>query len=103
MPTATIDFDEETAQTLQRLAEAQARSPADIIRAALAEYLRLAAQAPPSNPLPPGADAYRSGRTAGSQRLRRGMASLSHAAPGVLGRDETMDIREWLLGRLGEG
>ena len=63
MPTATIDFDEETAQTLQRLAEAQARSPAEIIRAALAEYLRLAAQAPPSNPLPPGAGAYRSGRS----------------------------------------
>jgi len=62
MPTATIDFDEDTALSLQRVATAQGRSPTDIIRAALAEYLRQAGQEAPAAALPPGVGAYRSGR-----------------------------------------
>jgi hypothetical protein len=59
MPNTTLDFDKETALSLQRRAAAEGRSPAEIIGAALREYLRQA----DSSQLPPGVGTDRSGRS----------------------------------------
>ena len=57
MPTTTIDFDEETALGLQRLADDQGCNLAEIIRAALADYLRRATQDAFFANVPPAIDA----------------------------------------------
>jgi Ribbon-helix-helix protein, copG family len=54
MATVTIVIDEETAESLRRIAELEKRSEADIVRTALAAYAT-------SHPRPQGIGKYRSG------------------------------------------
>lgn len=62
----TVYLDEDVLLTLRRLADAEKRSQADIVREALQRYLQRI-QAPNSN-LPSGIGRYHSGRSDVSQR-----------------------------------
>ena len=66
----TVYLDEETAFAIRHLANTQKRSQADIIRAALHNYLKQTEQQS-SWPAPVGVGAYRSGRTDVSERAWR--------------------------------
>jgi predicted transcriptional regulator len=69
----TVYLDEETARALRRLAEAERRSQAEIVRAALRQFLQRAEQEL-ARPTPAGVGRYRSGRrdvSANAERLLR--------------------------------
>lgn len=63
----TVYLDEEVALAIRQLAERQKRSQADIIRDALARYLRQG-ERENANPSPPGVGAFRSGRSDVSEK-----------------------------------
>jgi predicted transcriptional regulator len=58
----TVYLDEETARALRRLAAAERRSQAEIVRAALRQFLQRAEQEL-ARPIPAGVDRHHSGRT----------------------------------------
>jgi hypothetical protein len=69
----TVYLDEETAIAIRRLADAQKCSQADIIRAALREYVQRTEQEA-ARPAPIGVGRYRSGRSdisANAEKLLR--------------------------------
>lgn len=66
MSEITVELADDLADDLRKLAATQARSETEIIREAVATYVRSA------RPLPKGMGRYRSGRTDGSERARFG-------------------------------
>lgn len=63
MHKTTLYFDDETALALRHTATLEGRSQAEIIREAIRNYLRQMEESGKHRILPPGAGAYRSGRS----------------------------------------
>ena len=64
MPAITIELADDVAEDLRRLAAAQERSETDILREAVATYVRF------TRPFPKGMGRYHSGQTTVSEQAR---------------------------------